>query len=144
GSYITTPMVDQGAGVYSVTLPAPSCDDVVEYYFSAQGQVVGELRLPSDGATAPYTSLVGEQTIAADDAMETEGWWTVGAPGDTAVTGIWNRMDPEATTAQPGDDHTAAGTMCWVTDGRAGTTLGSYDVDGGATTLISPVYDLSG
>ena len=34
--------------------------------------------------------------------------------------------------------------MCWVTDGRAGTGVGTYDVDGGKTTLFSPTFDLSG
>lgn len=32
---------------------------------------------------------------------------------------------------------------CWVTDSRAGTSVGTWDVDGGATTLRSPVLDLS-
>jgi hypothetical protein len=53
-------------------------------------------------------------------------------------------MDPQATDAQPGDDHTPAGTMCWITDGRAGTGVGTYDVDDGKTTLFSPIYDVSG
>jgi hypothetical protein len=49
-------------------------------------------------------------------------------------------MAPQATAAQPGADHSASGTMCWVTDGRAGTGVGSFDVDGGATTLTSPTF----
>jgi hypothetical protein len=44
---------------------------------------------------------------------------------------------------QPGSQTTPGGTMCWVTDGRAGTTAGTYDVDGGYTHLISPEMDLS-
>ncbi|VAX39604.1 hypothetical protein MNBD_PLANCTO03-509, partial [hydrothermal vent metagenome] len=55
----------------------------------------------------------------------------------------WNRMDPEPTAAQPGDDVSADGTQCWVTDGRAGSGIGTYDVDGGKTTLKSAVLDLS-
>jgi hypothetical protein len=54
-------------------------------------------------------------------------------------------MNPEPTAAQPGDDHTPdPGVTCFVTDGFAGTGLGDRDVDGGVTTLLSPVIDLSG
>jgi len=68
---------------------------------------------------------------------------------DTATTGHFNRAAPQATsyngkTYQPGADHTpGAGTLCWVTDARAGSSVGQYDVDGSKTMLISPVLDLA-
>jgi hypothetical protein len=62
---------------------------------------------------------------------------------DTATLGIWGRMDPEPTPAQPGDDVTPGGAQCFVTDGRAGVGVGSFDVDGGKTTLTSPIIDAS-
>jgi hypothetical protein len=34
--------------------------------------------------------------------------------------------------------------MCWVTDYRAGSSAGDYDVDGGKTSLLSPIFNLSG
>ena len=51
--------------------------------------------------------------------------------------------------AQPEDDHTPApGTDAWITGqqpaGATLATLGTNDVDGGPTTLVSPVIDLSG
>ncbi len=76
--------------------------------------------------------------------METDKGWVAGAPDDTATTGKWNRMDPIGTDAQPENDHTANGTICWVTDGRSDGGLGTYDVDGGKTTLLTPVFDLTG
>jgi len=80
--------------------------------------------------------------------LETAPGWTVGAPGDNATAGIWELGDPEGTacgTAQPEDDHTpGAGRMAFVTGAKAGVWMGSYDVDGGVTTLLSPVLDLSG
>ncbi|MCZ6542668.1 MAG: hypothetical protein O6768_03295, partial [Planctomycetota bacterium] len=70
--------------------------------------------------------------VQSQDDLEADTGWVVGAPGDNAVTGIWNRMNPEGTAAQPEDDHTPApGTICWVTDGFAGGGLGANDVDGG-------------
>jgi hypothetical protein len=76
--------------------------------------------------------------------MEDDLGWTVGDVDDDATTGIWNRMDPEGTAAQPEDDHTPPpGVKCWVTDGESGGSIGAYDVDDGKTTLFTPTLDLS-
>jgi hypothetical protein len=84
------------------------------------------------------------------DDFEADRGWTGGVPGDTATGGIWERGDPGLTTTTTGghpqgeDDHTAApGVMCWATD-TAGGTASDSDVDGGRTTLMSPVFDLAG
>jgi hypothetical protein len=77
--------------------------------------------------------------------METQTAWKLSTTaGETAGTGNWERADPQATTAQPADDHSATGTMCWVTGALAGTAAGSYDVDGGSSVLYSPMFDLNG
>lgn len=83
-----------------------------------------------------------------DDAEDDMGW-TLGAAGDDASTGQWVRVDPNGTTynggdAQPEDDHTADPAVnCFVTgQGSVGGTAGEADVDGGKTTLLSPVFDL--
>jgi hypothetical protein len=62
-------------------------------------------------------------------------------PGDNATSGTWTRVDPNAVyldteQVQPEDDHSPAGTICWVTgDDPAGSSQGAADVDGGTTTL---------
>ena len=77
-----------------------------------------------------------------NDNLEVASGWTVGATGDTATTGIWTRVDPISTLAQPADDHSEPGTMCYVTgQGSVGGSLGEQDIDGGATTLITPTFD---
>ncbi|MCA8959875.1 MAG: hypothetical protein KDC38_05155, partial [Planctomycetes bacterium] len=59
-------------------------------------------------------------------------------------TGLWVRVDPNGTAAQPEDDHTVGGTQCYVTgQGTPGGPLGENDVDGGVTSLVSPVIDAS-
>ncbi len=85
------------------------------------------------------------------DDFEADRGWTVGAPDDNATTGIWTRVDPVGTEyngypIQPEDDHTPApGTMCFVTgQGSVGGAVGANDVDGGKTTLLSPVFNLDG
>ncbi|MEP0846250.1 MAG: trypsin-like serine protease [Phycisphaerae bacterium] len=145
GGVLEVPMTQVTPNVYDAVFPPVTCDSVVQYYMSVEatnGQRYydpGGCGVPPDPYAA--TALISTATVA-DDAFEVDSGWTAGAPGDSATIGIWGRTDPEPTGAQPGDDHTAGGTQCWVTDGRAGPSVGSYDVDGGATTLLSPVYDL--
>jgi hypothetical protein len=81
-----------------------------------------------------------------DDNLEIDRGWTVGAGDDTATTGVWERVDPVGTDAQPEDDHTTdPGVFCFVTgQGQVGGGLGDDDVDGGKTTLFSPLLDVSG
>jgi len=85
------------------------------------------------------------------DDMETDMGWTIGAAGDNASSGIWTRVDPNGTTyngsvVQTEDDHTPEpGTLCFVTgQGSPGGTAGENDVDGGKTTLLTPVFNLDG
>jgi hypothetical protein len=83
-----------------------------------------------------------------DDA-EADLAWTLGAAGDNATTGLWERSDPIGTTyngqpAQTEDDHTAdPGHICFVTaNGTVGGAAGEADVDGGKTTLLSPAFNM--
>jgi hypothetical protein len=84
-----------------------------------------------------------------DNAERNRGW-TITAPGDDATSGIWVRVDPVGTSyngdiVQPEDDHTDDGSFCFVTgNGSVGGTAGENDVDGGSTTLLSPVFELQG
>ena len=123
---------------------------------SPSGKACGALRfqleITSDQGTS-IRSLVlqgGEVTPVFADDFETDLGWTAGVPEDDAVTGIWERDDPNATywgpeEVQPEDDHTAgAGTRCYFTQqSDPGASQGAYDVDGGKTTLVSPTIDLS-
>ena len=95
----------------------------------------------------PFEIVIGQQiTLAAFDfeAGSDEGW-SVGAPNN-ASTGNWVRVNPRGTNAQTEDDHTPnPGVLCWVTgQGSVGGSDGENDVDGGRTTLLSPIFDLDG
>ena len=93
--------------------------------------------------------FVGTITTVQADEFEIDGGFTVGDSDDTATTGIWVRVDPNGTWSgsipvQPEDDHTPTGTHCYVTgNAPPGSSQGTNDVDGGKTTLFSPVFDLS-
>lgn len=143
GAFTTIPMIDAGDGVYEAALPAFACGDLPEYYFSVTGEVLGTFLIPNQGATAPYSALIGSRLGSVFD-MESADGWTAGASGDTAHFGQWERGSPQLTIAQPGEDHTPnPGVNCWVTGRLAGTSADTHDVDGGRTTLLSPVLDLS-
>ena len=84
-----------------------------------------------------------------DDA-EAERGWALAAPDDNATSGRWIRADPVGTTynsvvVQTEDDHSPSpGVACFVTgNADPGAAAGTADVDGGKTTLLSPVFDLT-
>ena len=143
GAYQADPVTPLGGDLYEAVLPAAACDATPEFYFSATGDGGTTVYLPADAPGSCYAAVVGVPAVVVDDDIEDDLGWTVGAPDDDAATGIWNRMDPEGTEAQPEDDHTSDGTICWVTDGYAGDGLGANDVDDGKTTLFTPTFDLS-
>ena len=101
-------------------------------------------------ARVTHSQILGAQSVTAvDHDFEVASGWTVGFPGDNATAGIWTRTDPVGTTSSgsllnPEDDHTPTpGTDCWFTGLHTGGSAGSQDVDG-ITTLVSPVFDLTG
>ncbi len=133
-----------GAGEsWTGALPALPCGRRVEVQFAA-ATTSGDASTLPNGTDAIVLDVLAT-TTAFDDTAETSTGWTVGAPGDNATTGVWLRADPVGTAAQPEDDHTPApGTMCFVTGNAApGASVGTNDVDGGTTTLISPILDAS-
>lgn len=143
GSYTTVAMTQNAANEYTATLPGATCLSFEEFYVTS-GTSAGNFSSPLGAPSTAYRAIsAGSVTTALDDAFETNLGWTVG-PGNTATTGNWNRMNPQGTGAQPEDDITAApGAICWVTDGNAGSGIGSFDVDGGLTRLSSPTLNLS-
>lgn len=94
--------------------------------------------------TADFRLLVG-----ASDDFEIDQGWIVGEPDDDATEGIWQRRDPNETiwgenVIQPGDDHTPDGVLCFVTHNQPeGAPRFFGDVDGGKTTLLSPIFDVT-
>ncbi len=145
-AFVTVQMVSMGGDLYRATLPPPVCGATPEYYFEANSIACGLQRLPVDAPNSVFTAVVGDTTQILLDEMETDQGWQGGVSGDTATTGVWTRVDPNGTSAQPADDHTdPPGVMCWVTgQGTVGEFDGANDVDNGKTTLLSPMLDALG
>ena len=143
GPFAASSLSASGGSFWSGDLPSSTTCETVEYYIEATAVDGRTQNFPFGGETAPLTAEVRSLVSVVEDDMETDTGWTVGSPQDDATTGQWSRSDPEGTGAQPEDDASARGTIAWITDGRAGSGLGSFDIDGGQTTLTSPVFDAS-
>jgi len=97
----------------------------------------------TDGNTLRRTASAGivDRVVARSGFEGGADGWAVAAP-NTASTGNWEWGVPENTGLQPGS--CAEGSQCWITGLVAELPDGNNnDVDGGDTTLLSRIYDLS-
>ncbi len=148
GAYSTVPMTYVGGDDYTGTIPGVPFGSVVEYYIQASNDLGASGTSPSTAPAALHYFQVDDEFV---DEMEFPTAWSVGTGAEnSASTGNWDLGDPDATSntsgnpVQPGDDHTALGTDCWVTGYTGGGSGGANDVDNGTTTLYSPRFDLIG
>ena len=149
GLWESAAMTPTGGSSYQASLPAAPCGSVVDWYVSADVLQSGTYLDPPDAPNSSYEAIsASELTVVLDDAFETHEGWTVGAFDDDATGGVWVRVDPVGTyvntdPVQPEDDHsTDPGTVAYVTGQHYGGTAGASDVDGGKTTLITPMFAL--
>ncbi len=141
GGFVSTPMTELSPNLYHAMLPPSECGSVISYYVGAQSTSLADVTSPLTAPAAAFSATSATAIDAAiSDTFETDTGWTAGIPGDTASTGQWVRVDPIGTTAQPENDVTPApGAACFVTgQGPVDGGDGVADVDGGATTLLSP------
>jgi hypothetical protein len=125
---------------YAATLPVAAAGSVIAYRIEARS-VGGDVASSPAIAGAFHSFQVVTAFEPFEDAVSANGW-TVGAAGDDAVAGRWERAAPRGTIAAPYADATPPlGTLCFVTqNGSFGGAAEEADVDGGTTTLTSPVY----
>jgi hypothetical protein len=82
--------------------------------------------------------------IFTDDFETDKGWIRNQHDSDSASLGLWERANPEPTTYNGVVyqlDNTPSGSYSLVTDGRGGSGY-TYDVDGGSTSITSPLISL--
>ena len=97
-----------------------------------------------------FQILTGQTEIFIYQNFESFNNWSVGDFNDGATDGLWEigipnvTFDEDNNMVQTGADYTEDGTNCYFTgNGENPYSPGQSDVDGGKTTLFSPVYDLS-
>lgn len=112
------------------------------------------VQLETDGRKFPDRIRfdIGVETRAFD-GLDRPDDWTINPYGtDNADEGQWEVGEPTGVDAiylglnlvtQPAQDHSLEGVNALVT-GAQGGEIASHDVDGGYTTALSPVYDLTG
>ncbi len=113
---------------------------IIRYYVQARTEDGGVQIEPWGAPTRNHKFLGGLYSLMLENNFETNQGWTVGAPTDSATSGVWERAAPELTNIQPSADHSPGGTLCYVTDHRTSFYPGTYDVDGGNTTLTSATF----
>jgi|GEM_PF-1176540 len=142
-------LVPESGDRFTVDFPAPDeCPSSVEYFISFELESGTTVTVPAGASPSSSSVFVA---LAADDVnvdelydFETSVGFSAGAPGDDAATGVWVRVDPVGTAAQPENDNTPDGAIAWVTgQGSPGGGLGENDVDDGTTSLVSNRIDLS-
>ena len=94
--------------------------------------------------------IIGQTELFIEEPFNSANDWTVGDIDDNASAGIWELSSPNPTyddfgnIVQPNEDHSINGLTCFMTENSNNpNSPGQSDVDGGKTTLFSPVYDLS-
>ncbi len=149
GPWLPAAMSLVGGGLYEASMPGQPVGTRIDYYVHAVDGPGLAAASPAD-APASYYSLFITSVDYAYDAETPDASWQLGMTGDTATSGIWILADPVGTNwegdpVQPEDDHTAdPGVQCFVTaNGAVGGAAGAADVDGGCTSLRTPIFDLS-
>ncbi|SVD57335.1 uncharacterized protein METZ01_LOCUS410189, partial [marine metagenome] len=99
-----------------------------------------------------FQIITGDTEIFINQEFESfnNQGWSVGDLNDNATDGFWELGIPNASfdenndLVQSGIDHTEDGSYCYFTgNGENPYSPGQSDVDGGKTTLFSPIYNLS-
>ncbi|MEU7004434.1 M4 family metallopeptidase [Nonomuraea sp. NPDC046570] len=123
-----------GSSTLTITVPAGTPSATYNVIVTGDGTSVDR--------TAPFTLNVGTvSNVVFNDTFETALGWTTNASGtDTATSGAWERGDPAATSSGVGLQlgTTVSGVNDLVTGRLAGSSAGTYDVDGGVTSVRSP------
>lgn len=147
GAFNTVGLTPGANDTFTGSIPAMPCGGgVVQYYYEAQSTSAELNTWPSDAPTSFFTVPIGAQTPVFSDNFTSNLGWTVGATGDTATAGVWARVDPISNGAQPEDDNPlGSGTQCYITQQTSSTANPLLnDVDGGHTSLTSPVFNGTG
>ncbi len=96
---------------------------------------------PTSTPEPPTPTPTPGPVVFFDDFESALGWTTDPSGSDTATTGMWERANPEETSYSSRIyqlNTTYSGSYDLVTEGSAGSSVGSYDIDGGVTSIRSP------
>jgi hypothetical protein len=161
GSWNTMAMTNVSGNNYTADIPGQPIGTVISYYLFAQ-DINGEIAAVKPiGAAKTDPNLPNFIMISFDlektddgDNFEDFGAFQTGLSSDNNTTGDWTLNIPIGSFSTAGDtstavqtyyQHTPGGELCYLTANAASSTdaVGTADVDGGHTTLRSPVFDVT-
>lgn len=138
GAFQTAPLAAQGGEIYTANLPVSNCGDSPEFYVSAAGDGGALVTDPPGAPGSVFSFEVGSLIVTFSDDAQADLGWTVSS---TATDGQWDRGVPvNNNRGDPAADFDGSG-QCFLTDNDPANS--NSDVDGGTTTLTSPVLDMS-
>ncbi len=146
GAWNSVAMVPSGPpDEYAADIPPQALMSYVEYYIRASGMGGAVAYDPPNAPQDRHLFVVGTLEVAFEDDMETDLGWEIVNDADD---GFWVLDDPNGTwdgsePVNPEDDASPApGVKCYFTgQGEPGGPPYLGDLDGGCTTLITPVID---
>ena len=107
---------------------------------AASASGAGTVYSPSGAPGSFYSAISATDFInvyGATYESNSNGW---GVANDSGLTsGAWERGNPSGTATRGEPDGAAEGSFCMVTENGNG----NFDIDGGCTTLTSPIFDAS-
>ncbi len=150
---------------YSIVFPSQAAGEVYEYYFETEDAAgaysifspnAAQFNITSQERNIPHSMLIGYRQVWQEyfDGGSNPAGWTIGnVAGDNATRGLWEVGTPIPSFTDFGDTSTIVQTFydvsgnntCAYTGNGSSPTasIGQEDVDGGTTTLLSPVIDIS-
>lgn len=156
-------IMDEQDDVFVTSIDGQPEASVIQYYFGIS-DVFGGISAVNPVAAnkevypnLPHFTLVGVSPMLINDSDDYSefGFFDLGTPQDNATTGEWDEVEPVGSFADPMDpssivapteDHTDVEFgFAFVTGENPGedAAIGANDVDGGSTTLLSPLVDLT-
>lgn len=149
GPYEVTLVAEGSADTWIASIPGQVDGSLVQYWMTSTDLLAFSSTEPVGAPFNVHSFMIAQTAVVYTSEMENASDWTGGIAGDNASSGMWVNVDPNAvmngqTEVSPEDDHSVPGTMCWITgQDPMGSEQGANDVDGGTTTLQSPLFDIS-
>ncbi len=147
-SQSSIPMIEESDLEFVAYIPSMAPGSLVKYYFEIwDNDCSSTYYHPSQDYRCEYYSfLVGGFEITFEDNFELDFGWKLFDVTDNANAGRWEKGIPQAVingigqVVSPQGDNSDIGDQCLVTGASFGNIWYANDVDGGKTTVTSPVF----
>ena len=139
GSWMTMGIDANGGNLYTASLPAVECESVIQYYLTADSGTT-PVSSPNNAPGDSFSALGATDIILAfEQSFESNAIGWVVTNDASTTSGQWERGNPtgNSTRGEPGS--AADGSFCLLTENGNG----NFDIDGGCTTITSPLINTS-